>query len=95
MAKKNKNEIDFEIPPENGWRRVVRGYMMDRSSSTQGELSIGVNNLAGIVEAARIAGIPEKYWNQIEPEKDYSGCFYEGDEPSVEWRFPLTVFKKD
>jgi len=57
--------------------------------------SVGLyDNLATVIEKARLAEIPEKHWHLITAELDYSGCYYEGDTPSMRWEFPLTVFDK-
>jgi ABC-type sugar transport system substrate-binding protein len=52
------------------------------------------DSLAAVIEQARAAEIPESCWNLITSELDYSSCYYEGDTPSMNWEFPLTVFDK-
>ena len=63
---------------------------------TQGQLvSVGkYDSLTAVIDAAKRAGIPRKHWDKVIQETDYSGCYYENDEPSIKWVFPLTVFDK-
>jgi len=77
------------MEPNNYWRKA-KGKRWEESK-VEGELCYGDSNLLELIRAARGAGIPEDKWNQIEMDRDYSGCYYEGDEASIVWRFPLSL----
>jgi len=80
------------MEPNNYWREAKNKKWED--SRPKGELLYKDDNLLELVRLARGAGIPEDKWNQIKMHRDYSECYYEGDEPSIVWKFPLTIFDK-
>jgi hypothetical protein len=58
--------------PNLYWRNVRGGRWGEKESTTHGELSVGSDTLLDIVETAKNAGIPQKKWNMISQEKDYT-----------------------
>jgi hypothetical protein len=91
---KSKTPHVMNLPPENNyWRRVTSGYLSVPSKTTGQLITSGLTNLNEVVGCAKLAGIPEKNWNLINMDHDWSGCYYEGDSPSIIWTFPLTVFE--
>jgi hypothetical protein len=84
----------MNIPKENCYWRRVDSSWGTVVSKTHGRLTTsGMDSLSVVVEYAKGAGIPKKNWNLITMENDWSGCCYEGDEPSIIWTFPLSVFE--
>jgi hypothetical protein len=49
----------------------------------QTEFSCGYTSLSSLLDSIKAAGYTEKDYSNFEFETDYSGCYYEGDTPSI------------
>ena len=52
-------------------------------NTNQTEFRCGYCNLSTLLKDIKVAGYSEEDYSKFEFETDYSGCYYEGDIPSI------------